>query len=437
MTWWIAAVPATNCSETPKDGVLSKFPGRGNGERPVPTSVKTPCWADAVIWCIAESTEKGCNAPCISILICLARCKAKIHQQHWAKLLEMLIIQLGHQRDDLITSAQLLSRTSWHLSCHLSGSCLLLSPPVAILIPKDGICSGCAPTFLSAVHARPAAPPAPSQRPRTWPTTKPRALLALIPAPSPHPHALSMPVTLRLGAVLPTQLLSVSWFLKTKLSHTELCHLSPSEAAVHPENKALGTSGQRALSLQPHPEGTDSSALIKQSCGTTPGCYLAVVLGQIPAGSIKGQTPALEPAGCSMAPICSMAFGGFQKRPTPAKPTASRWRIPEEQHGSNKLSPSHGDANGLSLHEAIPAHPFNSGTTTIRVGWCSTIQVVQLKSSNVKSSLFGWVLCKEMRRKVWPSDANFQHGNQQFVGMCCSWDCCIDLLHRGCQKIMA
>lgn len=223
MTWWIAPVPATDCSETSKDGVLSKFPVRGNGEGLVPTSVKIPCWADAVIWCIAESTEKGCNAACISILICLARCKAKIHQQHRAKLLEMLIIQLGHQRDDLITSAQLLSRTSWHLSCHLSGSRLLLSPPVVILIPKERICSGCALAFLSAVHARPTAPPAPSHRSRTWPTAKPWALLALTPAPSLHPHALSMPVTLRLGAVLPTQISSGSWFLETKLSHTELC----------------------------------------------------------------------------------------------------------------------------------------------------------------------------------------------------------------------
>lgn len=198
-----------------------------------------------------------------------------------------------------------------------------------------------------------------------------------------------MPVTLRLGAVLPTQLSSGSWFLETKLSHGAMCHLSPSEAAVHPENKALGTSGQRALSLQPHPEGTDSSALIKQSCGTSPGCHLAVVLGQIPAGSIKGQTPALEPAGCSMAPICSMAFGGFQKRPTPAKPTASCWGIPEEQYGNDKLSPSHGGANGLSLHEAIPAPPFNPGTTTISVEQYSTTRAVQLKSSTVKSSLFG------------------------------------------------
>lgn len=173
------------------------------------------------------------------------------------------------------------------------------------------------------------------------------------------------------------------------LSHRAMCHLSPSEAAVHPENKAIGTSGQRALSLQPHPEGTDSSALIKQSCGTLPGCHLAVVLGQIPAGSIKGQTPALEPAGCSMAPICSMAFGGFQKRPTPAKPTASCWGIPEEQYGNEKLSPSHGGANGLSLHKAIPAPPFNPGTTTVSVEQYSTTRAVQLKSSTVKSSLFG------------------------------------------------
>lgn len=54
----------------------------------------------------------------------------------------------------------------------------------------------------------------------------------------------------------------------------------------------------------------------------------ALVLGQVPAGSNKGQTSAWEPAGCSMAsaPVCSLGFASHSWK----KQTSNCWRNPAE-----------------------------------------------------------------------------------------------------------